>query len=244
MKILIVEDDDNLRSGLEDLLDLEGFNVISAHNIAIGFDRYNQEKPDFCIFDIMLDKPDDGFTLCKKIRENDALTPILMLSARAEEIDRVLGFECGADDYLLKPFGPRELVARIKAITKRVTQSHPSDTTNKPPTNSNACFTMHALTINPTALRAFRDDTAIELTERDVRILTLLHTHAGQVLNRDKVFDECWGRTFMPNSRALDQYISSLRKKIDPHTDKENSIISTVHGVGYRYDPTTTTNTT
>ena len=239
MKILIVEDDDNLRSGLEDLLDLEGFNVISAHNIAIGFDRYSQEKPDFCIFDIMLDKPDDGFTLCKKIRQNDALTPILMLSARAEEIDRVLGFECGADDYLLKPFGPRELVARIKAITKRVTQSPPSDATKNTPKEDNTLsFSMHTLTINPTALRAFRDDITIELTERDVRILTLLHNHAGQVLNRDKVFDECWGRTFMPNSRALDQYISSLRKKIDNHTDKENSIISTVHGVGYRYDPT------
>ncbi len=232
MKILIVEDDDNLRSGLEDLLKLEGFDVIACHNISLGFELYLHKKPDFCIFDIMLEKPDDGYTLCKQVRDVDSDTPILMLSARAEEIDRVLGFECGADDYLLKPFGPRELIARIKAIYKRTAKSQPSQTRK-----SHTSFTMHDLTIDATALRAFRDDTTIELTERDVRILRLLYSHAGQVLNRDKVFDECWGRTFMPNSRALDQYVSSLRKKIDNHDAKTKSIISTVHGVGYRYDP-------
>lgn len=234
MKILIVEDDDNLRSGLQDLLKLEGFKVVVCADIVSGLDLYQHEKPDFCILDIMLVEPDDGYTLCRKIRKVDQDTPILMLSARAEEIDRVLGFECGADDYLLKPFGPRELVARIRAISRRSIKSTNEGGVEAVPD----CFNMNSLKIDPNALRAFRGDITIELTLRDVRILKLLHEKSGVALHRDEVFDACWGREFMPNSRALDQYISALRKKIDIKSDeKENSMISTVRGVGYRYDP-------
>lgn len=236
MKVLIVEDDDNLRGGLQDLLKLEGFDAIVCADIVIGLDLYRHEKPDFCILDIMLEDRDDGYTLCRKIRELDQDIPILMLSARAEEIDRVLGFECGADDYLLKPFGPRELIARIKAIAKRSNKSTIVQTVD-PVDKASVCFSMNGLQIDPNALRAFRGDTTIELTLRDVRILKLLYEKPGLALHRDEVFDACWGREFMPNSRALDQYISALRKKIEIKSDKENNIISTVRGVGYRYDP-------
>jgi len=231
MKILIVEDDVNLRSGLQDLLMLESYQVITANDAASGFACFQKQKPDFCILDVMLLNPNDGFTLCKRIRQTDNKIPILMLSARSEEIDRVLGFECGADDYLPKPFGPRELIARIKAISRRSFIALPNKSSEK-----HYFFTMGNLKIDTETQRAYRADKIIELTKRDVQILRLLHDNAGAVVSRDELFDYCWGREFMPNSRSLDQYISTLRKKLEP-TPTAESIIKTVRGSGYRFDP-------
>ena len=233
MKILIVEDDSNLRSGLEELLKLENFDVVSADNIELGFEIYQEEVPDFCILDVMLLKPNDGYELCKQIRKVDIDTPILMLSARVEEIDKVLGFECGADDYLSKPFGSRELVSRIKAILKRsISKFNQSD--SAPYNNS---FSMNGVRIEPNSLRAYKGEHVIELTKRDTLILKLLFKNTGVVVSRDDLFDFCWGRQFMPNSRSLDQYVSSLRAKLEtgPSTAP---IIQTVRGAGYRFEST------
>jgi two-component system, OmpR family, alkaline phosphatase synthesis response regulator PhoP len=223
MHILIVEDDPHLRRGIVDLLQLEGFDCVAVGDGASAMVQLDLRAPDFCILDVML-PGENGYAVCRKIREQLPNVPILFLSACREELDRILGFECGADDYLAKPFSTRELVARIKAITRRVEA--------KPDL---PIFTMGDLDIDPRALRAYREDRAIDLSMREIQLLQVLHRQVGLAVSRNDLFDACWGRDYMPNSRSLDQFVSALRHKIerDPTTP---SIIRTVHGVGYRYE--------
>jgi DNA-binding response OmpR family regulator len=229
MSILIAEDDVHLRNGLVDLLALEGFTCEVAEDGAKALALFRAHKPDLCLIDVMMPVM-DGLTLCREIRRIDQRVPILLLSARGEEIDRVLGLEIGADDYVAKPFGARELVARVKAGLRRMkVQALPAQT------DPDTRLKMGGLEIDQRAMRAFRGEQRIDLTAREVAILTALHDRKGQAVSRDELFDLCWGRDYMPNSRALDQYVSALRKKIelDPASPR---IIQTVHGVGYRYD--------
>lgn len=244
MSILIAEDDPHLRSGIVDLLTLEGFPCQVAEDGAKALALFRQSKPDLCVFDVMMPAM-DGLTLCREVRRIDPLVPILLLSARGEETDRVRGLDVGADDYMAKPFGARELIARVKAALRRAkaqeskTQESKAQETQaaadaaKP--NPCARVQMGDLDIDPKAMRAFRSDTKIDLTSREVAILMTLYERRGQAVSRDELFDLCWGRGFMPNSRALDQYVSALRKKIE--LDPANpQIIRTVHGVGYRHE--------
>jgi DNA-binding response OmpR family regulator len=224
MKILIAEDDPNLRAGLADLLALEGLDCIAAEDGEAAWTAFVEQAPALCLLDVMMPRL-DGLALCRRIRERDTTTPILLLSARGAEIDRVVGLEIGADDYIAKPFSARELVARIKAALRRVKAQAPADAT----------FRMGDLLIDPQALRAARGGAGIALSPRELAVLRALFHRKGKAVTRDELFDLAWGRGYMPNSRALDQYVSSLRKKIelDPARPK---IIQTVHGVGYRYE--------
>lgn len=234
MSILIAEDDPHLRNGIVDLLTLEGYHCQVAEDGAKALALFRQTKPDLCVFDVMMPAM-DGLTLCREVRQIDPLVPILLLSARGEETDRVRGLDVGADDYVAKPFGARELIARVKAALRRAKAQEAS--VAAPPSKTEPCgrIKMGDLDIDPKAMRAFRGDTKIDLTAREVSILTTLYERRGQAVSRDELFDLCWGRGFMPNSRALDQYVSALRKKIelDPANPK---IIRTVHGVGYRHE--------
>jgi DNA-binding response OmpR family regulator len=152
---------------------------------------------------------------------------VIFLSAKSEEIDRVLGLELGADDYITKPFGTREVVARIRAITRRLLK-------NDVDRNAES-FTFGDLEVFPTELRARRGDDSVDLSLREIRILELFSQHRGEVVTRDQLFDHVWGYKHMPNSRTLDQHISKLRKRIEP--DPANpTLITTVYGAGYRYD--------
>lgn len=224
MRILIAEDDANLRRGIADLLTLEGFVAVTAADGTEALAVLDTSAIDLCVLDVMMPGL-DGFAVCRAIRERNPQLPILFLTARGEEIDRVLGFECGADDYVPKPFGTRELLARIRALLRRSrTQPAPADR-----------FSMADLIIDRLALRAFRHDVAIDLAPREVRLLEVLHTRADKAVSRDELFDLCWGRDYMPNSRSLDQYVSALRRKVE-HDPAKPRIIRTVHGVGYRYD--------
>ncbi len=227
MKILIAEDDANLRAGLVDLLALEGLDCIVAEDGEAAWTAFSQQAPALCLFDVMMPRL-DGLNLCRRIRAVDAVTPILLLSAKGAEIDRVVGLEIGADDYVAKPFSARELVARIKAALRRVKAPAPAPA-------AELSFVMGDLAIDPQALRAARGDRSIDLAPRELAVLQALHQRKGKAVSRDELFDLAWGRGYMPNSRALDQYVSSLRKKIelDPAHPR---IIQTVHGVGYRYD--------
>ncbi len=228
MLILIAEDDANLRRGLAELLQLEGFETVMAECGLSAVDTFARRQPDFCILDVTMPEI-DGFEVCKRIREHNPHVPILFLTARNEEIDRVLGLGLGADDYMGKPFGAQELIARIKAIYRRTTT----------PVFAGAAddvFVMCDLRIDPRALRAYRAETAIELSPRDVAVLKLLHQRAGFVVSRDLLYDHCWGQEHFPNSRALDQFISTLRRKIESDLTTPR-IIATVHGAGYRFDP-------
>ncbi len=179
----------------------------------------------------------DGLDLCRRIRARDPHVPILLLSARGAEIDRVIGLEIGADDYISKPFSARELVARIKAGLRRAKVARPAE--NVEAAAEPERFRMGDLEIDPAALRAWRGQAtggqAIDLAPRELAILQALRARKGKAVTRDELFDLAWGRDYMPNSRALDQYVSVLRRKIEIDPARPR-IVTTVHGVGYRFD--------
>jgi two-component system alkaline phosphatase synthesis response regulator PhoP len=239
MKILIAEDDPNLRAGLVDLLSLEGIDCVVAEDGESAWRAFNEEAPSLCLFDVMMPHL-DGLDLCRRIRAQDSRTPILLLSAKGAEIDRVIGLEIGADDYIAKPFSARELVARIKAGLRRAKAAQSAvqsaaETAEAAPSAPPERVRMGDLEIDREALRAFREGQSIDLAPRELAILLALLARKGKAVSRDELFDVAWGRDYMPNSRALDQYVSGLRRKveIDPAHPR---IVKTVHGVGYRYD--------
>ncbi|MCP4605054.1 MAG: response regulator transcription factor [Proteobacteria bacterium] len=227
MKVLIAEDDELIRKGLKDILETEGYTTFEAADGEEAIAIWKDEAPDFICLDIMMPKM-SGYDVCKAIRNKDSSVPIIFISAKSEEIDKVVGLELGADDFIVKPFGVREVVARIRAVTRRcIAKNKP----NKLP----AHFTLGDLEIFPEELRARRGDSSIELSLREVRILELFASSKGLVLSRDAIFDKCWDGDFFPLSRTLDQHIAKLRKRIE-NDPKDPQIIKTVHGVGYRWD--------
>ena len=166
--------------------------------------------------------------LCREIRKRNADVPVIFISAKSEEIDKVLGLELGADDYIMKPFGVREVVARIRAIARRCLAK-------KNPLESAESFTLNDVQVFPDELRARRGDETIDLSLRDVKILQIFAQNPGKALLRHVIFQYAWGVDHFANSRTLDQHISQLRKKIE--IDPQNpQIILTAHGVGYRFD--------
>jgi DNA-binding response OmpR family regulator len=226
MKVLIAEDDRNIRAGLEEILRDEGYDTIVAKDGSRALELFRQESPEFICLDIMMPGV-DGYEVCREIRRADPEVPIIFITAKSEEVDKVMGLELGADDYILKPFGVREVLARIRAVTRRCMKrsGHASPTP----------FIMGDLEIFPAELRARRGKQTIELSLRDVKILQLLHRLRGQVVDRAALFRECWGMDHIPHSRSLDQHVSQLRKRIE-RDPKHPRIILTVHGAGYRYE--------
>lgn len=227
MKVLIAEDDDLIRQGLAEVFRSEGYQTCEARDGQDALALYEREVPDFVCLDIMMPRM-NGYDVCREIRRQKSDIPVIFISAKSEEIDKVLGLELGADDFIMKPFGVREVVARIRAVTRRYMAS-------RDPKGHLKSFRMDDLEVFPAELRARREDHVIELSLRDVNILQTLYHRKGEAVSRDILFDECWGQEYMPNSRTLDQHISQLRKRIE--TDPKNpKIIRTAHGVGYRYD--------
>lgn len=228
MKILIAEDDPNIRFGLAQALKNEGYELLMAENGAIALELFQIQSPDFIILDIMMPVM-DGYTVCKEIRKVNEQIPILFLSAKDEEIDRVVGLELGADDYLGKPFGIHEIRARIKAIAKRCCQI-----VKKEPEILPSSFKFGAWLIQPNQLTATKGQEEVVLTLREVTILEYFYEHPNEVITRDTLFNIAWGYDHLPNSRTLDQHISKLRKIIEPNPHAP-TLILTVHGLGYRY---------
>lgn len=223
-QILIAEDDSHLCAGLVALFESEGYTCFAASDGAAALALYEEHQPDFCIIDRMLPIL-DGDELCRQLRARNASVPLLMLSARSEELDRIHGFELGADDYVTKPFSARELVARVCAILKRVPA--------KPATER---FRIGDLEVDTAQQRAMRNDVVIELHAREITILRYFSEVPQRVVSRDELMDVAWGRAYFSSSRAVDQYVSSLRKKIERNPRKPQ-LITTVWGQGYRYDP-------
>lgn len=227
MRVLVAEDDPNIRAGLVDVLEREGYETLSAADGAEALAVYRRESPDFLCLDIMMPGV-DGYQVCREIRRDDADTPIIFISAKSEEADRVVGLELGADDFILKPFGVSEVLARIRAVTRRC-YSRPRGRPAAEP------FRMDDLEVFPAELRARRGGETIDLSLRDIKILGVLHRMRGQVVDRNTLFNECWGLEHVANSRTLDQHVSQLRKRIE-RDPKSPRIIRTVHGAGYRYE--------
>lgn len=231
MKVLVAEDNPLTLGGLTEVLQSEGYHVLQAANGAAALELFEKQSPDFVCLDIMM--PDiNGYDLCRRMRAVRPQTPIVFITAKGEEMDKVLGLELGADDFIVKPFGLKEVIARIRAVTRRcmATSGRQSAALADPPP-----FEMGDLTVYPSELRARRGQETIELSLRDVKLLELLHSYRGRVLDRNTIFNHCWGEDYFPNSRSLDQHVSQLRKRIeiDP---KSPTIIRTVHGAGYRFE--------
>lgn len=225
MKILIAEDDLNIRLGLEKALSREGYTIITAENGVVAIEKYHTEQPDFLMLDIMMPEL-DGYSVCREVRKHNEQIPIIFLSAKDEEIDRVVGLELGADDYISKPFGIHEIRARIKTIARRCLRGI-SETTNQ-------YFLFGDWRVYPNQLYACRDELRIDLTLREVKVLQCFYANKNQVVTRDMLFNHAWGYEHVPNSRTLDQHISKLRRLIE-HDSNNPLLIKTVHGVGYRY---------
>jgi DNA-binding response OmpR family regulator len=246
MKILIAEDDPITREGLAEIFATEGYRVLTAENGLKAIEIFTREAPEVVCLDIMMPEK-DGFEVCRHIRTVDPHVAILFLSAKGEEIDKVVGLELGADDFIVKPFGVREVIARIRAITRRCLALHRGQLGTTTATNSathsgtgapagDPLFRMKDLEVFPLELRAKRGQTVIDLSLRETRLLQLFHQHPGKPLDRYLISVECWGEEHIPTSRTLDQHVSLLRKKIE--SDPKNPVlITTVHGVGYRFDP-------
>jgi DNA-binding response OmpR family regulator len=227
MKVLLAEDDRHIREGLRDILLAEGYETIVAADGREALRLYAAAAPHFVLLDIMMPGA-NGYDVCREIRARDPEVPIIFISAKSEEIDRVVGLELGGDDFIVKPFGVKEVVARIRAVTRRCLRAR--GPTPSPP------FTMADLQVLPAELRARRDGETIDLSLREAGILRLLHEHAGRVVDRDTFFNQLWGLDHVPNSRTLDQQVSKLRRRIERDPGHPR-IIKTVHGIGYRYDP-------
>jgi len=240
VKVLIAEDDTHTREGLAEILSAEGYRVACARDGREALALFEKEAPDFVCIDIMMPLM-NGYDVCRKIRAAGATVPIVFISAKSEEIDKVVGLELGADDFIVKPFGVKEVVARVRAITRRCLAAMGRESSARgeagrleagAPLRS---FMLGDLEVIPAELRAKRGAESLDLSLRDVRILELFARNKGKVLDRNAIYNHGWGVDFYPNSRTLDQHISQLRKRIesDPHNP---TLIRTVHGAGYRYE--------
>jgi DNA-binding response OmpR family regulator len=225
-KILIVEDDPHILLGLEEVLKSEGFDVASCNRGDHALDCVAKHKPALVLLDVMLPGL-SGYDICKQLRSKKITLPILMLTAKGQEIDKVVGLDLGADDYVTKPFGVRELLARIHALLRRGINSNASNGNNE------TSFAIGEATIDPKTFQIRRRKTIEELTARELKLLQLFHAHPGEVLSRDRLLNEVWGQNYYGTTRTLDQVIVQLRKKLGDNGDTPKHLL-TVHGVGYK----------
>jgi len=225
--ILVVEDDAAILAGLCDLLEGEGFAVHRATNGRKALQVYQSAKPDLILLDIMIPEK-SGYDVCREIRRTDQATPIVMLTAKGQEVDKVVGLELGADDYIVKPFGVNELLARVRAALRRARpESHSKKPDDRP-------ISFGAVRIDPRTLKGTRGKSEFSLSLRELRLVQLLVGHEGEALDRFRILDEIWGVKYEGTTRTLDQHVAKLRQKIeDDPADPRH--IQTVHGVGYRF---------
>jgi DNA-binding response OmpR family regulator len=222
-KILIIEDERAMLTGLRDNLEFEGYLVDTADRGDEGLKKLTTGEFDLVLLDVMLPGM-SGFDVCKKARAGGIETPIILLTARGEELDRVLGLELGADDYVTKPFSLRELLARIKVILRRTKQ------TGAIPSPNNL-VQIGLLQVSFDGYEAFREQTPVRMSHKEFEILHFLYRNAGRIVSRDDILDKVWGMDYQPSARTVDNFIVRLRDKIDT---PDSQHIVTVHGIGYK----------
>ena len=208
------------------MLKSDGFEVAVCNRGDQALETVRKNKPALIVLDVMLPGL-SGYDVCKELRAKKVATPILMLTAKGQEIDKVVGLELGADDYVTKPFGVRELLARIHALLRRTADAPASDST------SQAEFHIGAATINPKTFQLTRGKAVEELTAKELKLLQLFAAHPGEVFSRDRLLNEVWGYNYYGTTRTLDQVIVQLRKKLGDNGDEPQHLL-TVHGVGYK----------
>ena len=223
--VLVIEDEPAMALGIADALGFEGFRVVTAGTGKQGCAIARHEKPNAVLLDLML--PDiNGYQVCEEIRRHDAFVPIMMLTARSQEADKIRGLDAGADDYLTKPFSPGELVARLRALLRRANR----------PTETVATFKVGGATVNVMAHTLTRGKQIEQLSFYEVELLRLLHERVGQPVGREEILNKIWGMEASPTNRTIDNFIVKLRKKIEKQPDKPKHIL-TVYGYGYKLVP-------
>jgi DNA-binding response OmpR family regulator len=224
-KILIVEDDPHILLGLEELLKSEGYEVACCRRGDEALAAAAKHRPTLIVLDVMLPGA-SGYDVCKQLRAKKCTVPILMLTAKSQEIDKVIGLELGADDYVTKPFGVRELLARIQAALRRASAAAAQK-------EEEGVFQIGAAKIDPKTFQLKRGKVVEELTARELKLLQFFHARAGEVLSREKLLNEVWGCHYYGTTRTLDQVIVQLRKKLGDNGG-EPRLLLTIHGVGYK----------
>ncbi len=224
-RILVAEDDSAILMGLVDLLEGEGFTVEQALDGEEALMRWTEARPDLILLDVMMPRR-SGLDVCREIRRRDPVTPVIMLTAKGEEIDKVVGLELGADDYVVKPFGASELLARIRAVLRRGRAK--TDGRDETP------IEFGEVRVDPRTLKGSRGTRAFDVSPRELGLLRLFTSREGEALDRSLILDELWGVKYEGTTRTLDQHIAGLRKKIEEDPANPRHIL-TVHGVGYRF---------
>lgn len=226
MRVLLVEDEEGLVLTLTDRLRSEGFEVVSERDGKSGLEAALSASYDLLILDVMLPQK-NGYDVCRDLRQKGVSTPILMLTAKGETIDKVLGLKLGADDYLTKPFEMLELLARVEALLRR---SGPIGSSGSPPET----FRFGEVSVDFRRAEVFRNSQPVDLSAMEFKLLQFLIENRGTVHSRDHLLDEVWGYDAMPSTRTVDVHVAWLRQKLEPNP-KHPSFIQTVHGMGYKF---------
>jgi DNA-binding response OmpR family regulator len=222
-RILIVEDEPNMVAGLRDNFEYEGYEVISAPDGVAGLERALNEAPDLVILDVMMPRM-SGLDVCQQLKSKRPSLPIIMLTARGQEVDKVVGLELGADDYVTKPFSIRELLARVKAVLRRA-HSVPKEQDR---------YSFGDVDVSLRSCQVSRKGKAMEFSSKEFELLKYFLCHPGETLSRDRLLEEVWGYDRFPTTRTVDAHIVRLRQKIEPKPEEPRFIL-TVHGTGYKF---------
>ena len=229
--ILVAEDDDNIRTGLVDTLESEGYRVTPAIDGKQAIDLFTPEDFDLILLDIMMPEK-SGYDVCRAVRALKEDIPVIMLTAKGEEIDKVIGLQLGADDYITKPFGVRELLARISAVLRR-SQRKPKRAGEE--ISGPDRFTFGIADIDTRQYKVRTGDKTYDISARELQLLRFFYSHPKEVLSRDRILNAVWGIEYGGTTRTLDQHVAQLRKKIEPDPAHPR-FLTTVYGVGYRYE--------
>jgi DNA-binding response OmpR family regulator len=222
-RILIVEDEPNMVAGLRDNFEFEGYDVITAPDGVAGLERALNEAPDLVILDVMMPRM-SGLDVCKQLKAKRPSVPIIMLTARGQEVDKVVGLELGADDYVTKPFSIRELLARVKAVLRRA-QTLPKDQDS---------YSFGDVEVNLRSYQVLRGGQRVDFSSKEFELLRHFISHPGETLSRERLLDEVWGYENFPTTRTVDAHIVRLRQKLEPIPEEPRYFL-TVHGVGYKF---------
>ena len=223
VKILIVEDEPNMVAGLRDNFEYDGYDVITAPDGVAGLERALKESPDLVILDVMMARM-SGLDVCKQLKAKRPSIPIIMLTARGQEVDKVVGLELGADDYVTKPFSIRELLARVKAVLRRA-RTVPRELDR---------YSFGDVEVNLRGCQVSRGGKALEFSSKEFELLKYFLCHPGETLSRDRLLEEVWGYGKFPTTRTVDAHIVRLRQKLEPKPEEPRFIL-TVHGTGYKF---------
>jgi two-component system alkaline phosphatase synthesis response regulator PhoP len=222
-KILVVEDEPNMVAGLRDNFEFEGYQVITARDGVEGLQRALDESPDLVVLDVMMPRM-SGLEVCKQLRAKRGSIPIIMLTARGQEVDKVVGLELGADDYVTKPFSIRELLARVKAVLRR-SSVVPKDQDRR---------SFGEVEVDLRKCRVLKSGKAIDISSKEFELLKYFIVHCGETLSRDRLLEDVWGYDNYPTTRTVDTHLVRLRQKLEPNPDQPQYFL-TVHGTGYRF---------